>query len=180
MIGATASKLVTLFASRPKLQMQQESRMSCRNAVHAPVSYCFIVSLFHCFAFVFFISFIACISLISFLFLFYFSFLSHLFLISFSSFSYFFLISFLSFSYLFLISFLSLFYLSYLFLISFISFLSFLSFSSFFFLAGGSGQRAAYKGLFIPASKKNVVFFLISLPSTFPFWSASFRPLFLP
>ena len=43
-------------------------------------------------------------------------------------------------------------------------------------LAGGSGQRATYKGLFTPASKKSAVFFPTSLPSTFPFWSASFRP----
>ena len=42
-------------------------------------------------------------------------------------------------------------------------------------LAGGSGQRATYKGLFTPASKKSAVFFPTSLPSTFPFWSASFR-----
>ena len=39
-------------------------------------------------------------------------------------------------------------------------------------LAGGSGQRATYKGLFT----KSAVFFPTSLPSTFPFWSASFRP----
>ena len=43
-------------------------------------------------------------------------------------------------------------------------------------LAGGTGQRATYKGLFTPASKKSAVFFPTSLPSTFPFWSASFRP----
>ena len=42
-------------------------------------------------------------------------------------------------------------------------------------LAGGSGQRATYKGLFTPASKKSAVLFPTSLPSTFPFWSASFR-----
>ena len=43
-------------------------------------------------------------------------------------------------------------------------------------LAGGPGQRTTYKGLFTPASKKSAVFFPTSLPSTFPFWSASFRP----
>ena len=43
-------------------------------------------------------------------------------------------------------------------------------------LAGGSGQRATCKGLFTPASKKSAVFFPTSLPSTFPFSSASFRP----
>ena len=40
---------------------------------------------------------------------------------------------------------------------------------------GGFGQRATYKGLFT-ASKKSAVFFPTSLPSIFPFWSASFRP----
>ena len=79
-------------------------------------------------------------------------------------------------------------HLSHLFLISLISlsplFLSPLCLSSFRLsslsslssLAGGSGQRATYKGLFTPASKKSAVFFPTSLPSTFPFWSASFRP----
>ena len=80
-------------------------------------------------------------------------------------------------------------YLSYFFLISLISFSSFslslslslLCFSSFHLssfssFAGGSGQRAIYKGLFTLASKKSAVFFPTSLPSTFPFWSASFRP----
>ena len=75
--------------------------------------------------------------------------------------------------------------LSHLFLISLISLsslsLSPLCLSSFRLsslpsLAGGSGQRATYKGLFTPASKKSAVFFPTSLPSTFPFWSASFRP----
>ena len=54
--------------------------------------------------------------------------------------------------------------------------LSFFRLSSLSSLAGGSGQRATYKGLFTPASKKSAVFFPTSLPSTFPFWSASFRP----
>ena len=73
-------------------------------------------------------------------------------------------------------------HLSHLFLISLISLsslsLSPLCLSSFRLssLAGGSGQRATYKGLFTPASKKSAVFFPTSLPSTFPFWSASFRP----
>ena len=51
------------------------------------------------------------------------------------------------------------------------------SFSSFSSFAGGSGQRATYKGLFTPASKKSAVFFLISLLCIFSFWSASFPPL---
>ena len=55
--------------------------------------------------------------------------------------------------------------------LSHLSHLSLLSLS-----AGGSGQRATYKGLFTPASRKSAVFFPNSLPSTFPFWSASFRP----
>ena len=76
-------------------------------------------------------------------------------------------------------------HLSHLFLISLISLsslslsplcLSSFRLSSFSSLAGGSGQRATYKGLFTPASKKSAVFFPTSLPSTFPFWSASFRP----
>ena len=54
--------------------------------------------------------------------------------------------------------------------------LSYFRLSSLSSLAGGSGQRATYKGLFTPASKKSAVFFPTSLPSTFPFWSASFRP----
>ena len=78
--------------------------------------------------------------------------------------------------------------LSHLFLISFSSLsslsplslsplcLSSFRLSSLSSLAGGSGQRATYKGLFTPASKKSAVFFPTSLPSTFPFWSASFRP----
>ena len=74
---------------------------------------------------------------------------------------------------------LSLSHLSHLFLISLSSLsLSPLCLSSFRLssLAGGSGQRATYKGLFTPASKKSAVFFPTSLPSTFPFWSTSFRP----
>ena len=76
-------------------------------------------------------------------------------------------------------------HLSHLFLISLISLsslslsplcLSSFRLSSLSSLAGGSGQRATYKGLFTPASKKSAVFFPTSLPSTFPFWSASFRP----
>ena len=76
-------------------------------------------------------------------------------------------------------------HLSHLFLISLISpsslslsplCLSSFRLSSLSSLAGGSGQRATYKGLFTPASKKSAVFFPTSLPSTFPFWSASFRP----
>ena len=66
-------------------------------------------------------------------------------------------------------------HLSHLFLISLIS-LSSLSLSLLSVSRGGSGQRATYKGLFTPASKKSAVFFPTSLPSTFPFWSASFRP----
>ena len=73
-------------------------------------------------------------------------------------------------------------HLSHLFLISLSSLslsplcLSSFRLSSLSSLAGGSGQRATYKGLFAPASKKSAVFFPTSLPSTFPFWSASFRP----
>ena len=76
-------------------------------------------------------------------------------------------------------------HLSHLFLISLISLsslslsplcLSSFRLSSLSSLAGGSGQRATYKGLFTPASRKSAVFFPTSLPSTFPFWSASFRP----
>ena len=73
-------------------------------------------------------------------------------------------------------------HLSHLFLISLSSLslsplcLSSFRLSSLSSLAGGSGQRATYKGLFTPASKKSAVFFPTSLPSTFPFWSASFRP----
>ena len=51
-----------------------------------------------------------------------------------------------------------------------------LSFFRLFSLVGGSGQRATYKGLFTPASKKSAVFFPTSLPSIFLFWSDSFRP----
>ena len=78
-------------------------------------------------------------------------------------------------------------HLSHLFLISLISLsslslsplcLSSFRLSSLSSLAGGSGQRATYTGLFTPASKKSAVFFPTSLPSTFPFWSASFRPPF--
>ena len=80
-----------------------------------------------------------------------------------------------------LISFSSLSHLSHLSLLSLSLSLSPLCLSSFRLsslssLAGGSGQRATYKGLFTPASKKSAVFFPTSLPSTFPFWSASFRP----
>ena len=68
-------------------------------------------------------------------------------------------------------------HLSHLFLISLISLSSLsLSLSLLSVSRGGSGQRATYKGLFTPASKKSAVFFPTSLPSTFPFWSASFRP----
>ena len=82
-------------------------------------------------------------------------------------------------SHLSLISFSSLSYLSHLSLLSLsLSPLCLSSFrlSSLSSLAGGSGQRTTYKGLFTPASKKSAVFFPTSLPSTFPFWSASFRP----
>ena len=75
-------------------------------------------------------------------------------------------------------------HLSHLFLISLIS-LSSLSLSSLslvfpslfsLFSRRRIRARATYKGLFTPASKKSAVFFPTSLPSTFPFWSASFRP----
>ena len=98
--------------------------------------------------------------------------LSHLSLISsLSSLPHLFLISLISLSYLSLLSHLSLLSLS-------LSPLCLSSFrlSSLSSLAGGSGQRTTYKGLFTPASKKSAVFFPTSLPSTFPFWSASFRP----
>ena len=105
--------------------------------------------------------------------------LSHLSLISLSSLSQLSLISLSSLSHLShltLISFISLSSLSHLSLLSLS--LSPLCLSSFRLssLAGGSGQRTTYRGLFTPASKKSAVFFPTSLPSTFPFWSASFRP----
>ena len=95
--------------------------------------------------------------------------LSHLSLISLSSLS--------SLPHLFLISLISLSSLSPLSLSLSLSLcLSSFRLSSLSSLAGGSGQRTTYKGLFTPASKKSAVFFPTSLPSTFPFWSASFRP----
>ena len=113
--------------------------------------------------------------------------LSHLSLISLSSLSQLSLISLSSLSHLSLISLISpssLSYLSHLSLISLSSLslslsplcLSSFRLSSLSSLAGGSGQRTTYRGLFTPASKKSAVFFPTSLPSTFPFWSASFRP----